>query len=409
MGTVENQSPGRPIPFFGMVMNGELIGIPGLGLGFAGYGPNTGGVKYDRNGLQRYSVVESVPVEALFEAAASYRFNRYLTLGLGLAFVSLGTEQSLALSIDKYGREARHHDADVHFNVREDFIPTFIAGFNSNPIAGLEIGGSFIPLRRANNARGRVQVEFADKEKYLADDERVPVEFEDRNAMARVQMGSPPVARLGIRYHFKPWFDVEFAVVREFWSFFRYVRLDITGLDATSAGSTLALPPTIQPKEYRDTWSVRAGGDLNIVPGVLTVRSGIFGEESAIPPDTLDVSVADARKVGISSGLTIGYFGFKLTGAVQHIFMETRTVRRTLNVSQNPVPPTFGGGNTAVSLGTYSAAHDVFSMGVTLDVGEFALRVKGALSGDKGWWKPEGVQDRKLVDVASQLQKNSNF
>lgn len=408
VGTVDNQSPGRVVPFFGMAIGGDLIGLPGLGIGVAAYGPNTGGVKYDPAGLQRYSVSESIPLEAFFEAAASYRFSRYFTLGAAAALVSLGTEQALSLSLDKDGRETRTRDADIRFNVREDFIPTMMLGFTSNPIAGLEFGGSFIPPRKAK-ASGPLKVGFADEAAYKADPDAIPVEFNDKDARATVLMSSPAIARMGVRYNYKPWFDVEVALVREFWSGFRSVRLDIDGLQATALGQTLALPPTVQPKEYRDTWSLRTGGDFNAIPGVLTMRAGAYVEENAIPDETLDVSVADSRKLGLSSGFSLGYFGFRLTGAWQHIFMEPRTIGHTVAVSQNSIPPILGGGNTAVGLGKYWMSQDVGSVGVTVDVGEVAVRVKGAMNGDKGWWRPEGPRDRTLVDAAGFLQKQSNF
>ena len=163
-------------------------------------------------------------------------------------------------------------------------------------------------------------------------------------------MSSPAAARLGVMYAFKPYFDVEVAVVREFWSAFRYIRLDVEGLNATSGllppGSQgIALPPTIQPKEWRDTWSLRAGGDFHAVPGIFTARAGAFAEESAIPDRTLDLSAADGRKVGVSVGFSLGYFGLRLTGAWQHIFVESRLVENSVVVNQNPV--TVVGGRTS--------------------------------------------------------------
>src|SRR5205823_4773559 len=108
--------PGRLVPFLSVAMNGEPWAVPGLGMGFSVYGPNTGGVKFDPSGPQRYSVQGSKPVEALVEGAVSYRFNRYLTIGGALALVRLGTEQQVALSVDPLGLEDRAHDVDVYLN-----------------------------------------------------------------------------------------------------------------------------------------------------------------------------------------------------------------------------------------------------------------------------------------------------
>src|SRR5207249_2116725 len=110
--------------------------------------------------------------------------------------------------------------------------------------------------------------------------------------------------------------------------------------------------------------------------------------------------------------ISAGYFGFKLVGAMQHIFIEPRTIRDSAVVSNNPVTGTpigGGGGQTVVGLGRYQLSHDVYSLGITVDVGEVAVRLKGALTGDKNWWKPQGAGDRKLLDAGRFLQQHSNF
>jgi long-subunit fatty acid transport protein len=413
-GTVRNRGVGRLVPFLSMAFGGDMWGIPGLGIGVAVYGPNTGQVDYPKDGPQRYSVQKSVPLEAFAEAAVAYRFNRYFGLGMGLALERLGTQQLVAISLDKQGTEFRAKDADLNVEAYEDFIPTMMLGFTSNPFDGLHIGGSFIPARTAN-ATGPVNADLVDGSTLNNPDDpdNLGISFDDRNARGRVSFISPAVARLGIQYAFRKWFDVEVAVVREFWSQFQYVRLEVQQLDVSTAvtgNQGFVLPPTVQPKEWNDTWSLRAGGDFHVIPGIVTTRMGAFVEESAIPDRTLDVTVADGRKLGLSVGLTAGYFGFRLTGAFQHIFIEPRTVDDTLNVSNNPLTGIADfGGQTRVSLGTYYQSHDLFMLGVTMDVGEVAWRLKGLANGDRNWWKPAGPQDTTLLNAGSFLQQHSNL
>ncbi|MBI5495610.1 MAG: outer membrane protein transport protein [Deltaproteobacteria bacterium] len=403
---------GRWVPFLSMSFNGELLGVPGLGLGAAVYGPNTGGVQYADDGVQRYSVITSEPFEMFTELAVAYRFNRYIGLGVGLALDRLGTHQRVALSTDKRGTEAREKDVIVDFAAYENFIPTMMVGFTSNPVAGLHVGGSFLTPRKAR-ATGPLKVTPNSNLNDPNDPDSLGLTFDDSHARAVGYFGSPAAARLGARYDFAPWFDFEVAVVREFWSQMRYVRLDIEGLDARTTlqpDKPLALPPTLQPKEWRDTWSLRAGGDFNVWPGVATVRAGTFVEESAIPDRTYDVTVADGRKLGVSTGFTVGYFGLRLVGAWQHVFIEAREITDSRVVSQNPVGVVQNmGGNTVVALGRYYQSHDVGSVGVVLDVGEMALRLKGVVSGDRGWWRPEGPRSRTVLDAGSYLQRSSNF
>ena len=104
VGTARNRSPGRLIPFGALTVNGALLGVPGLGLGVAIYGPNTAGVRYDADGPQRYSVVESTPTEMIVEAAAAYRLNRFLGLGAGLWLESVEADWAFRFSMDQDGR-----------------------------------------------------------------------------------------------------------------------------------------------------------------------------------------------------------------------------------------------------------------------------------------------------------------
>jgi hypothetical protein len=249
-GTANNISFGRVVPFVAVSLNGDLLGAPGLGLGAAIYGPNTGGVQYgpdacdtlttsaERNickaaqpminmaaeknmwpqssaeGVQRYSIIEAHPVEVFYEIAASYRLNRYFGLGLGLAFETIGTRQRVAFSVDKDGRETRYRDVDVSLDLNAYYVPTVILGFTSNPVAGLHVGGSFIPPRLAR-ARGPIALDTHPNSDVQSD---LGLTFDDSQAQAIGAFATPAVARVGIAYNFAPWWDVELAVVREFWS-----------------------------------------------------------------------------------------------------------------------------------------------------------------------------------------------
>jgi long-subunit fatty acid transport protein len=56
------------------------------------------------------------------------------------------------------------------------------------------------------------------------------------------------------------------------------------------------------PTHFRDTWSLRFGGETQVMPGRLTLRSGVFYERAAISPEWINVGNFDLDKAGISVG-----------------------------------------------------------------------------------------------------------
>jgi long-chain fatty acid transport protein len=414
VGEARNLSPGRLIPFAAVTLNGGLLGVPGLGLGAGVFGPNTAGVRYAGDGPQRYSVVESTPTEMIVAAAVAYRLHRLLGLGAALWLESVEADWAFRFSMDQDGRETPRRDVLVHGVAREDFIPGLQVGFTSNPVGGLHLGGSFLPARPIK-ASGPLSVTPVDGPSLSGGEDALGVTFDDSRARVVGTVTAPPIARAGLRYQHARWFDAEVSLVREFWSVFTHGRTDARDVGVNVAvavpGLNLSAPYMVWPKEYRDTWCLRAGGDLHVVPGVLTVRAGGYVEESAIPEETLDPIMYDANKVGVGYGFTLGYFGLSLTGAYQHVFLETRQVRRSRVVNAAPLAayPVLGTpGQTRVALGTYQASFDILSVGLSLDVGEALLRLKGLLHGDKDWWRPAGPADRTLLDAGRWLQGQRN-
>ncbi len=115
----------------------------------------------------------------------------------------------------------------------------------------------------------------------------------------------PILARAAVRYrHFDravERFDLELDVVYESWSRVEQFMLDTGGLAATLLGQRIAVDAISIDKAWRDTWSVRVGGDYHVLPELLTVRAGLFYE----------TAVADSRYAHIDFA-----FGTQLGGAL---------------------------------------------------------------------------------------------
>jgi len=408
-GTVENRSNGLVMgcndiieggldgrghcPIFqGIVTLGERAHqVPGLTLAFGAYGPPTGDYWFwdesmatnpdapeaerylDERGLdkrytgpQRYVLIDRDVLEAFYQFSAAYRLNRLLAVGFGLQAVESGLRMRTAISADTLGTEDPNMDAVINITASQRYIPNGNIGFWSNPFMGLEIGGSY-QLPRPIVAQGTVEIDY-----------RAPglddFIIDDTDGAATVRFNMPAIGRLGALYRFDPWFDVELAFVWEQWSTWSATVVAVEGVSFTLPGlDPVAFAPVVQPKDYQDSYSVRLGGDFDplagFLPDVVTLRGGVFYESSAIPVHTLDVSLIDADKIGVATGLELGYMGLHLKLAYQHTFLADVTVENTWAMALAPVGGVLGyETRTAAANGTYKSSIDLLAVGFGIDV-----------------------------------------
>ncbi len=69
-----------------------------------------------------------------------------------------------------------------------------------------------------------------------------------------------------------------------------------------SSGLTYSVGELPVPTHLRDTWSLRLGGERDVVRDRLTLRSGVFYERAAISPRWLSASNFDLDKIGLAGG-----------------------------------------------------------------------------------------------------------
>ncbi len=376
-----------------VVLGGRALGVPGLALSIGAYGPPTGSYWFwdeslatdpgapeaerylDDRGLdkrfvgpQRYVIIDRDVLEAFYQFTGAYQLSRYLAVGVGLQAVESGLRMRTAVSVDTYGTEDPAMDAVINIDAHAAYLPSGNIGVWSNPFAGLELGASY-QLPRPVTVRGPVRVDYTGPglENF---------EIEDSEAEATVRFNMPAIARLGALYRVDPWFDVELDFFYEQWSSWTNNTIAVKGLSFGVPGlDSVEMPPIAQPKGYQDAWSIRLGGDVDplaaLLPGLLTLRAGAMYESSAIPNNTLDVSLIDADKFGISAGLELAYMGLHLRAGYQHRFLADVEVTDTLASTIAPLGEIFGyETRTAAANGSYRASFDAVAMAFTVDAVE---------------------------------------
>lgn len=117
------------------------------------------------------------------------------------------------------------------------------------------------------------------------------------------------------------------------------------------------------PKYWKNTLSLRAGGDVQLVPEHLAVRAGVSYATSAVDPAYMNLDYWPVEKIGIHAGATVAAGRFKITAGYAHFMYERVDVPvgtgRVMDIASANEEAA-----TAVNEGTFRAAQNVFSLQV---------------------------------------------
>ncbi len=351
---------------------GDAFGVEGLALALGLYAPS-GYTKhrYPDDGPQRYAIRELDSLIIYPGLGISYAINRYFQVGAvflsGMAF--LGKAQASRLSPyseDTHFNEDTGGDASLRLDFNDPFMPTGIVGVLSHPLDWLELGIS-VKLPVFMEAEGNVD--------YVAPEDDYP----DAVAVAGhhnviVKQHFPWMVTTGARY-IHEYFDVEVDFVWENWGSYDGMDVDldlIIDLDDDPETPDKDIPDTHIPKNYRDTYSVRLGSDIEVWPQNITFRLGGLYQSSAYPKnnDTFSLDFPYGEQFGASCGLTWHAFEFiDLSIAYLHIFQPRVTVTEGILQQSSGTHADFNGdgslmlplGNT-VNNGTYDVNLNVVAM-----------------------------------------------
>ena len=388
--TIKNEAGIQPIPRLFATFNTDSIGLDGFAVGAYVFAPSAGDYKFSENGPARYSLIDRDLLEVYYGLTLAYRFGDWIAVGGSLQAVTSGLDQSLRLTADTVGSEDEDYDVQVRIQGTQHLIPSGNIGLWSNPlkaIAGdgvgdLEIGAS-VQLPRSVQATGpmtltkfgrRLREDFLETDPPLA-----TINAQDATATAEFVL--PPFYRVGAKYtqdnvfgdDAKTFgFNIEADFVYEQWSTYDHVFLTTQGLTfATIGNEPTALPPIVQPKDWQDAWSLRAGTSLAFFDKLFEVHGGGFYETSGIPNETYSVEVVCGDKVGLGTGVSASWQGLRLDVAYSHVFVFDRVVGTESIVTAGNVkvpPPIAAEGElrTRVAMGSYRASYDMLNVGLTV-------------------------------------------
>ncbi len=328
--------------------------------------PSTGTPVYGKSSSQRYAIRGANLIGLFPGVGASYAFNRYIQVGA--VFLSgFGTfEQNQAIRLSLHPEHIHYNensggDADFKYKLDDPFIPTGIIGVLSNPLDWLEIGVSVkLPIKIEPD--GKVLYEAPSKD--MVGSTLVP-----GKDSVKMRQSYPWMVRAGARYIHRR-FDIEFDFVWENWSNFKAeyeidAQVDDQGIiyDFVAEGEFVY--------KFRDTYSLRLGGDIEVWPEHIAIRLGGFYTTSAYPEnnETFAIDAPYAANFGVGGGLTWHAFKYlDVHAGYLHIFQLDVDVEEGIAQQMGPSTDTAAGprdfGNI-INNGRYEVSLNIF--GVALE------------------------------------------
>jgi long-subunit fatty acid transport protein len=348
---------------------GRVGPLPALTLALGATGPAAiGKLSYPASGAQRYALVSSDTTIAYLSFGAAATLARWLDVGLTFQLVKGTATFTQAVWSGEAPGTDPGLDTTAHVDVTSPFIPTGVLGVTARPSPRVSIGLSYRP-RFTFEGAGTLATDLAASRTARA------IGAEQHGRSASFVLPMPDVVRAGVLVRPRARWLVEADVVLERWSTLRTLEIRPHDITITSnVGPPTALPNIVFQKSFEDAFSVRVGGEHELVPDLLVVRAGYLHETSAVPLASTSVDFPNWRRDVVSVGASVSIPGtpVAIDVAYAHHFLPTRTVAQSAIVQV--VTPCLTPGcsdppPTIVGNGSYAASLDVFSLAVRVAFG----------------------------------------
>jgi long-subunit fatty acid transport protein len=347
--------------------------LEGLTFALGALGPSAiGKLSYPAAGAQRYALVSNDTSLVYWSGAVAAAINRFVAAGLTLQLVRGRARFAQAVWSGEAPGTDRSLDTLAMVDATSGLIPTAVIGITVRPVERVAVGLSYRP-GFTFEADGTLTTELPEAARALA--------AHQLGSRARFVLPLPDIIRVGVLVRPTPRWFVEADAVLERWSSLRTIELRPQDISIVSdnLGTSKPLPDIIYRKDFQDAFSVRLGGEAEVVPGRLRARAGVLHETSAVPLASTGVDFPGWERdtVALGASFTLPRTPVTVDVAYAHHFQPTRTVTNSRVVQV--VTPCLTPGCTdppasAVGNGTYEGSLDVLSLSLrlVLDVGGVA-------------------------------------
>jgi long-subunit fatty acid transport protein len=334
------------------------------------FGPSAvGRHDYPEYGPQAFMLTDMDIVIAYYSLAAAWQIPRRFGVGITVQYVDL-SRLDYGLVVDGAVAEDLNPVPDpdstqlvTKLELRDRTAATALVGLWGRPHPNIEVGlgGRVIPVFW--NLQGGVAT---DKPTLVTDELEV-----------EMPLTLPAQVRGGVRYvherHRRELFDVELDLV---WENYAAIEAYEMSMEGRISGQEVENMEVV--KDWRDTYSLRLGGDVHLLGGHLSLRAGGLWESGASPESSSHLDFPSFMRGGIAAGISGGHRGVHLTVGYMHIFQEEREVTELGGkaIQQRPLSPCPGGcaGLTGVpaNAGVFESSYDMLGLGLDVDFGALA-------------------------------------
>lgn len=313
---VTNQAGAFIIPHMGAAWG---FGLPDTTFAIGFYPPYAPDYAYPQDGAQRYTLTDTLVIQTFTGLSAAHRLFDRLSIGAGVSWNYLKVEQELAVRIpqnpvDPNGIEDSRYDVRFGVDGEDPFAIAWNVGLLYEPPSNVFAVGAMLQGPTKFVAEGSMRADFTDN--FFRTDDALGIIAADvvTDEHVTFEVSMPLIARAGVLVRPTPEVEIELASVYEGWSVIDQVVIKDVGLSvpldaehpiaqALGLESIEVTEDVVLPAGYKDTVSVRLGGEWRIADPVSVRLGGLF-ETTAIPLQSQGVSLMDGNKWGYGLGAT---------------------------------------------------------------------------------------------------------
>jgi len=423
----------RPIPAASISYGFEN---PDLTIAFGLYAPLAPWVDYPNQwGANRYRLTRMTMLQGNFALGAGWRLPgkmNWLAIGGTFQIMTIGMQQDFYASADLEATGRNLNPEDAQWDVFTKFEahqtrPFGNFGIMILPHDMIRIGVSFAPPYEFKG-KGSVELSGEMGGRYLSQMEEEfgpllellevdlegfadPLLIHGTDDDITVTTNQPAVLKAGIAFQPAPWFDIEVNGHFEFWQVAEEILAsdidvplnhcegeDCVGLMEELQSRTDPVDPCDEtlglvdcsalgnyrgsdgegnhamPQNWKNSAGIRIGGELQPYPGRLGIRFGYAFEATAIPDETINITMIDNDKHLIGLGLSSYFEGFEFHITYAHIIRQSRTVG--MDVSEGMMTGLAGTALNQVDAGTYCARDNFLGINVGFNFTEMHRKAK---------------------------------
>jgi long-chain fatty acid transport protein len=365
---VSNGAPWQPaLPFIGVA---SRLGLRDWSFALSAFAPpGISKLEFPESGGQRYLMVGREAVILNFAASAAWKFHDVFGVGATFEWISV-PRLNYSLIINANTSPGASNPVSSNYDIlaettgSELFTPNLVLGAWYRPIPSLQFGlaGQVVPANIVTHSNLKLTaLDQATLGTITTQRDFLPA------SDVTVTLPLPLLARLGGRYRHlaggRELYDLELDVEYETWSRAQNFTVGTNGLRALALYNQNVPLGTIQiAKHWNDVFSVKVGGDFNLVPDRWTLRAGAYYETAVAPAAYANVDFPGGQELGAAAGASLLLRRLELALTYQLRYQPSFTVTEADARVQQQNPNFPGQPEPVVNAGTYAATSHLVAL-----------------------------------------------